>query len=37
MERLVPIQRLDIRRTNDANVDATMVVHLIFYDGGHLQ
>ena len=37
MERLVPIQRLDIRRTDDANVDATMVVHLIFDEGGHEQ
>jgi hypothetical protein len=37
MERLVPIQRLDIRRRDDANVDATMVVHLIFDEGGHEQ
>jgi Tfp pilus assembly protein PilO len=37
MERLVPIQRLDIRRTDDANVDVTMIVHLLFDEAGSEQ
>jgi hypothetical protein len=34
MDRLIPINRLDIRRNNDASVDATLVLHLLFSDVG---
>jgi len=30
MDRLIPIHRLDLKRIDDATVEATMVVHLIF-------
>ena len=37
MERMIPISRLDIRRTNDATVDATLVLHLLFNEEGGSQ
>jgi Tfp pilus assembly protein PilO len=30
MERMIPINRLDIRRAKNATVDATLVLHLLF-------
>ncbi|MBC8203163.1 MAG: type 4a pilus biogenesis protein PilO [Planctomycetes bacterium] len=37
MERMIPISRLDIRRTNDVTVDATLVLHLLFNEEGGSQ
>ncbi len=34
MDRFIPIHRLNIRRIDDSEVDATMVLHLIFEEGG---
>jgi len=32
MERMISMNRLDIRRTNDKTVDATLVLHLLFHE-----
>ncbi|MDP7008238.1 MAG: type 4a pilus biogenesis protein PilO [Phycisphaerales bacterium] len=34
MERLFPIHRLDIRKTSETSVDATLVLHLVFVGEG---